>query len=171
MLTRVWSLRLIVALVAAVNCAGLAVAADKTVASAPRPTAAAMADKMGLHQVEITFHQAASTRDVALMMSLFTPDAVLTAGGATYSGSAAIAGYFSNVAGSFKPANNWIAYTPTQRITTTVNGDSAELYFECLYMDVTTGQVGAHTYSKDTLVRAGDHWLIKSMDAGKVAAL
>lgn len=29
------------------------------------------ADTMGLHQVEITFHQAASTKDINLMMSLF----------------------------------------------------------------------------------------------------
>lgn len=129
------------------------------------------ADKMALHQVEITFHQAASAKDIDLMMSLFADDAVLVSGGKTYTGKAQVREYFSTVAGSFKPQNNWVAYTPAQRITTNVHGDTAELNFECLYMDTATNAVGAHTYSHDTLARSGDHWLIKHMEAGPVAAL
>ena len=34
-------------------------------------------DFMQLHQVEITFHQAGSTKNLGLMLSLFTDDAVL----------------------------------------------------------------------------------------------
>ena len=35
-------------------------------------------DFMNLHQVEITFHEAGSTRNLELMLSLFADDAVLT---------------------------------------------------------------------------------------------
>ena len=126
------------------------------------------ADAMGLHQVEITFHQAASTKDLDLMMSLFADDATLTAGGKTYVGKSEIRKYFATVAGAFQPNNQWSAYTPAQRIRTTTDGDNATLYFECLYVDRPTKTIKAHTFSDDTLVRSGDRWLIKTMKAGSV---
>ena len=36
-------------------------------------------DFMNMHQVEIAFHEAGSTRNLELMLSLFSDDAVLTA--------------------------------------------------------------------------------------------
>jgi hypothetical protein len=38
---------------------------------------------MDLHQVEIAFHQAGSTKNLDLMLSLFTDDAVIISGGKT----------------------------------------------------------------------------------------
>lgn len=64
-----------------------------------------------------------------------------------------------------------MAYTPAQRIRLKVNGDRASLYFECLYVDVKTKEIKAHTFSDDNLVQAGSRWLIKEMKAGTVPEL
>ena len=43
-------------------------------------------DFMQLHKVEIAFHEAGSTKDLVLMLSLFADDAVLTAKSKTADG-------------------------------------------------------------------------------------
>src|SRR5438105_5998407 len=126
---------------------------------------------MELHQVEIVFHTAASTRNLDLMMSLFADDAVLSVGGRTYSGKDQVRNYFATVAGSFQPQNQWVAYTPAHRIRFSVNGDRATLYFECLYVDPKGKEIKVHTFSDDNLVRSGVKWLIKEMKAGTVPEL
>jgi hypothetical protein len=129
------------------------------------------ADLFALHNVEIVFHQAASTKDLGLMMSLFADDATLTVGGKTYSGKDQVRNYFATVAGSFQPQNNWVAYTPAQRIRIDIDGNKAHLYFECLYVDVAGKKIAAHTFSDDNMVRSGDKWLIREMKAGSVPEL
>jgi hypothetical protein len=128
-------------------------------------------DFMELHQVEIVFHTAASAKNLDMMMSLFADDASLTTGGKTYAGKEQVRGYFATVAGSFRPQNQWVAYTPAQRIRFEVNGDRAHLYFECLYVDAKAKEIKAHTFSDDNLVRSGGKWLIQEMKAGTVEEL
>jgi hypothetical protein len=128
-------------------------------------------DFMELHQVEIAFHTAASTKNIDLMMSLFADDASLSVGGKTYRGKSEVRSFFATVAGSFQPQNSWVAYTPAHRIRFDVSGDRAQLYFECLYVDVKTKEIKAHTFSDDNLVRAGGKWLIREMKAGAVPEL
>jgi hypothetical protein len=129
------------------------------------------ADLMALHNVEIVFHQAASTKNLDMMMSLFADGATLTAGGKTYTGKDQVRSYFASVAGSFQPQNKWVAYTPAQRIRIDINGNQAHLYFECLYVDVAGKQIAAHTFSDDNMVRSGGKWLIKEMKAGPLPEL
>jgi SnoaL-like domain len=126
---------------------------------------------MELHQVEIIFHTAASTKNLDMMMSLFAEDASLQAGGKTWSGKDQVRNYFATVAGSFQPQNQWVAYTPAHRIRFSVDGNRANLYFECLYVDAKAREIKAHTFSDDSLIRAGDKWLIKEMKAGAVPQL
>jgi hypothetical protein len=129
------------------------------------------ADFMQFHEVEIIFHQAASTKNLDLMMALFADDATLSAGGKIYAGKAQVRNYFATVAGPFQPQNQWVAYTPAQRIRFKVNGDQANLYFECLYVDKVGNKIAAHTNSDDTLVRVNGKWLIKEMKAATVPEL
>jgi len=150
------------ALGAVAICASLAMAASEE--SNP-------ADFMDLHQVEIVFHTAASTKNIDMMMSLFADDATLSAGGKTWAGKDQVRSYFTSVAGSFQPQNQWVAYTPAHRIKFEVKGDRASLYFECLYVDTKGREIKAHTFSDDNLVRSGNRWLIKEMKAGNVAQL
>ena len=127
-------------------------------------------DFMQMHQIEISFHEAGSTKNLDLMLSLFADDAVLTAGGKTYTGKDQVKSYWQ-AAGPFQPQNEWIGYTPAFRIRYDVEGDRAHLYFECLWVDKKAGKIAVHTNSDDTLARVNGRWLIKQMKAAKVPEL
>ena len=127
-------------------------------------------DFMHLHKVEIAFHEAGTTKNLDLMLSLFADDAVLSAGGRTYIGKDQIRRFWQ-AAATFQPQNHWVAYTPAFRIRYGVEGNRAHLYFECLYVDKDTNKIAAHTNSDDTLVRINGRWLIKEMKAASVREL
>jgi hypothetical protein len=57
------------------------------------------------------------------------------------------------------------------QIKYTVEGDTAHLYFECLYLHKAKNNIAAHTNSDDTLVRVNGKWLIKDMKASSVPEL
>ena len=69
--------------------------------AAAAPNEESSADLFALHNVEIVFHQAASTKDLSLMMSLFADDATLTVGGKAYTGKDQVRSYFATVAAPF----------------------------------------------------------------------
>ena len=127
-------------------------------------------DFMQMHQVEIAFHEAGSTGNLALMLSLFADDAVMTAKGKTYTGKEQIKSYWQ-AHPAFQPQNRWVGYTPAFRIRYDVDGDSAHLYFECLWVDKKAGKIAAHTNSDDMLARINGRWLIKEMKAESVPEL
>jgi hypothetical protein len=114
-------------------------------------------DFMQIHNIEIVFHKAGTTKDLDLMMSLFADDATITSGGKTYREKDQIRAYWQ-AAGTFQPQNQWVAYTPAFRIKYSVEGN-AHLYFECLYVDKTANKIAAHTNSEDTLTRVNAKWL------------
>jgi hypothetical protein len=131
------------------------------------------------HKVEIDFHEAGSTKNLDLMLSLFADDAVLTTKRKTDDGKEQIKTYtgkeqikkYWQAHPAFQPQNQWVGYTPAFRIRYTVEGDRAHLYFECLWMDKTANKIAAHTNSDDTLVRVNGAWLIKEMTAAAVPEL
>lgn len=125
---------------------------------------------MDLHQIEIAFHEAGSTKNLDLMLSLFTDDAVIMSGGKTYSGKDQLKAFWQ-AAGPFQPQNQWVGYTPAFRIRYNVEGEQAHLYFECLWIDKTANKIAAHTNSDDILVHRNGKWLIKEMKAAAVPEL
>jgi ketosteroid isomerase-like protein len=127
-------------------------------------------DFMQLHEVEIAFHEAGSTKNLDLMLSLFADDAVMSAKGKTYTGKEQIKSYWQ-AHPAFQPQNQWVGYTPAFRIRYDVDGDRAHLYFECLWVDKKAGKIAAHTNSDDMLVRVNGRWLIKEMKAESVPEL
>ena len=127
-------------------------------------------DFMQIHKIEIMFHEAGTTKNLDLMLSLFTDDATITAGGKTYSGKDQIRSFWQG-SGTFQPQNQWVAYTPAFRIKYNVQGEKAHLYFECLYVDKAANKIAAHTNSDDSLVRINGRWLIKDMKAAAVPEL
>lgn len=127
-------------------------------------------DFMQLHNIEIAFHKAGSTKDLGLMLSLFADDAVLTAKGKTHTGKDQIKSYWQ-AHPAFQPQTQWVGYTPAFRIRYDVEGDRAHLYFECLWVDKTAGKIATHTNSDDLLVRVNGRWLIKEMKAAAVDGL
>lgn len=113
-----------------------------------------------LYQLQAAFHQAASgaginadakARHLSQMLALFTDDAVIVVGTATYSGkgtpetpscdagSFTICDFFTHRAGSFVLGRNWVSLSPSFKVYFDVHGESAEVYFECHYFDVATG--------------------------------
>src|SRR5580704_998585 len=106
----------------------------------------------------------------AIPSSFSSDDAVLIAGGKTYTGKDQVRSYWQ-VAGPFQPQNQWVGYTPAFRIQYSVKGDRAHLYFECLWVDKAAGKIAAHTNSDDVLARVNGRWLIKEMKAGSVPEL
>jgi ketosteroid isomerase-like protein len=135
------------------------------------------ADILAVRNVEVVFHTAGSVlpeKNLDLMMSIYTDDAVLTDtahDNKVYNGKAQVRSYWADVSGPFRPEHHWIGYTPAMRMHAEVEGDRATLYFECLWMDVDSNAVGAHSFSDMKLARVHGHWLVKSIRVGKIEKL
>ena len=135
------------------------------------------ADILAVRNIEITFHTAGSVlpnKDLDLMMSLYADDAVLTDTAhenKVYRGKEQVRTYWADVSGPFRPEHHWIGYTPAMRIKSRVTGNSAKLYFECLWMDVDSNAIGAHAFSSMDLTRVNGRWLVKAIKVGKVDKL
>jgi SnoaL-like domain len=115
-----------------------------------------------IEQIEKTFHEAATTHNVNMMMSLFAPGAVFNIGGSTYTGKAQIRNFFAKKNPAFFPQNHWEADTPSFRIRATVDGDKGTLFFECHYIDVKTGKVTLLLSVDHTVQKIDGKWLITS---------
>ena len=65
-------------------------------------------DFTAIHKIEIIFHEAGTTKNLDLMMSLFAEDATLTSARKTYQGKDQIRIDWQ-AAGPFQPQNRWVA--------------------------------------------------------------
>lgn len=134
-------------------------------------------DVLQIRNIEVIFHTAGSvlpSKDLDLMMSLYADDAVLTDtahGNKVYRGKDQVLAYWRDVSGPFRPKNHWIGYTPAFRMRAHAKGNTATLYFECLWMDADRNVIGAHSFSDMTLARLHGHWLVKTIKVGKVEKL
>lgn len=119
------------------------------------------ADYYLIDQIEKTWHKAASTKDVDLMMTLWAPDATFNIATKTLRGTAQIRAFFKT-AGPFKPGNQWVSDTPAYKIRITASGDKGTLYFECHYIDVKTQKVVSVAGADQTVQKINGKWLITS---------
>ena len=135
------------------------------------------ADILAVRNIEIVFHTAGSVlpdKSLDLMMSIYADDAVLTDtahDNKTYNGKAEVRRYWGEVSGPFRPEHHWIGYTPAMRIKSQVDGNSATLYFECLWVDADSSAIGSHSFSDMTLARVNGKWLVKRIKVGKIDKL
>jgi hypothetical protein len=120
-----------------------------------------------IDKIERTWHKAASTKNLRLMMSTWAPKATLTLAGQTYRGKTAIRAFFAKAA-PFQPQNHWESDTATYKIRTTVNGNRGTLYFECHYIDVDTGKVAASVGADQDVRKINGKWLITKLIASSV---
>ena len=119
-----------------------------------------------MKQVEVSYHKALVTKDIELLMSIFSDNAVFTApNGTVYNGKGAIRAFFATQAPAMQPQNHWAALVPNYRVQATVNGDTATLTFECHMVDIATNQMMVHHRIDMTLSRQGFQWLVKTMKA------
>jgi ketosteroid isomerase-like protein len=120
-----------------------------------------------IDKIEKDFHEATTTQDIDLMMSLFAPNATMTVGtGDTASGTDEIRRFFLEEAAFFQPENRWLSDHPAYKLEITVNGDRGTLHFECHYIDVETGEVVAATAADFDVSLIGGKWLITNMVGG-----
>jgi hypothetical protein len=134
--------------------------------SAAAAQAQRAADDYEMTQMAIKWHEAVSTKNVDLAMSLFADDAVLTAAGKSHSGKDEIRKLVSTQLAPFKPENHWTSLTHAPNIRHTVSGDRGTLYFECHYFDLNTRQL-ANSVSADTrLARVGGKWVFTNLVTG-----
>jgi hypothetical protein len=155
-----------------------------------------------LYELQAAFHRAATVHDpvngdspavidqrVRDMVSLWTEDGVLTAGGAvpgnyigkgdpadpatcpTPSGNPANRGtlctFFKYVSGSFQPANKFVSLAPSYKTHFDVSGSIASVYFECHYFNVATDPstgkplwtAAAHLTFEGTVRKVDGTWL------------
>jgi SnoaL-like domain len=117
------------------------------------------ADLYQIDQLEQTWHRAASTHNIDLMMTIWAPDSSFTIGGETASGKAAVRKVLA-AAGPFQPQNHWVSDTPAYKIRTTVNGNKGTLYFECHYVDVKTGKLTKVVGADQDVEKINGKWLI-----------
>jgi uncharacterized protein (TIGR02246 family) len=122
------------------------------------------ADINAIDQIEKTWHKAASSHDVDLMMSLWAPDATFTVGGAPYVGRKQIRTFFENQK-AFQPGSHLVSDTPAYKIRITTNGDKGTLYFECDYVDATTAKVVNVVAADQNVQKIDGKWLITSSAA------
>jgi uncharacterized protein (TIGR02246 family) len=123
------------------------------------------AELYAIDQIEVKWHQASSTKDVDLMMSLWADDATFTLGPEILKGKSQIREFFENDAGPFKPENTWVSDTPAYKVRATVDGDKGTLYFECHYVDVKTGKVVAVVSADQDVEKIDGTWLITNLAA------
>ena len=123
-------------------------------------------DVYAIGQIERSFHESTSKKDIDEMMSLWTANATFTYGpGQTAKGKDEIRDVWLNSPG-WKPGVHWLADHPAYKLRVTVNGDRGTLHFECHFIDVKTGKVAAVTAADQEVARVNDRWLITSMVGG-----
>ena len=124
------------------------------------------ADKYEIEQIEKVFHQAMTTKDIDLMVSLWAPNATMTVGpDATAAGVDEIRQFWlENLA--FAPETTWVTDHPAYKMEITVNGDRGTLHFECHFVNYETGKVEAITGTDQDVARIDGRWLITNMVGG-----
>ena len=128
------------------------------------------ADIYEISQIEKSFHESMSKKDIDEMMSLWTANATFTYGpGQTATGTEQIRKTWLG-SPSFKPATHWISDHPAYKLQVTVDGDRGTLHFECHFIDVDTEKVAAVTGGDFDVARIDGRWLITRM-VGSTAQL
>lgn len=125
-----------------------------------------VADTAAIEDLQVRFHEASSTKNLDLMMTLWADDAILTFASQTYRGKDEIRRFFGTQAGSFKPDNRWVSLSPSPKVRVTVSGERGTIYFECHYVDVDTRQVMASLSGDAKVTRLDGRWLFTSVVAG-----
>jgi ketosteroid isomerase-like protein len=127
-------------------------------------------DLYEISQIERSFHEAISKKDINELVSLFAPNATGTFGpGKTVAGREQIRQVWLNSVG-WKPETHWLSDHPAYKLKVTIDGDRGTLHFECHFIDIDTGKVAALTAGNLDVARIDGHWLITNF-LGSTAVL
>jgi ketosteroid isomerase-like protein len=124
------------------------------------------AESYDISQIERSFHESISKKDIDQLVGLFAPNATGTFGpGKTVTGKEQIRKVWSKSV-AFKPETNWLSDHPAYKLKVTVDGDRGTLHFECHFVDVATGKVAATTAGNLDVAKIDGEWLITNFVGG-----
>jgi hypothetical protein len=143
-------------------------------AKADAPAAKDVSSQIGeLHALQAAFHDAlsyngdpvASAQHLVLMGQLFADDATLTMVDANVhlQGNAAIVAFFANAAPFH---NDFVSLSTAFRTTFDVDGDTANVYFECHFAHPATDVIFSHRFLSGTAKRVHGHWVFQDIEGG-----
>jgi ketosteroid isomerase-like protein len=145
----------------------LAACTDSGTSSATELDLQRKADKWEIDQIEKKFHEATTTKDIDLMLSLWAPNATMTVGpGQTATGLDQIRRFWLEESAAFMPVTHWVSDHPAYKLEIKVNGDRGTLHFECHYVDYDTEKMALTTVADFDVSRIDGRWLITNMVAG-----
>ena len=128
------------------------------------------ADNYEISQIERTFHEAVSKKDIDELVALFAPNATGTFGpGKTVTGTEQIRKAWMG-SKAFEPTTHWLSDHPAYKLKVTVDGDRGTLHFECHFINVDTGEVAATTAGNLDVAKIDGKWLITNF-VGSTAEL
>ena len=122
--------------------------------------AARRVDLYEISQLERSFHESISKKNIDQLVSLFAPHATGTFGpGKTVVGRAQIRDVWRNSV-AWKPETHWLSDHPAYKLKVTVDGDRGTLRFECHFVDVNSRKVAAVTAGNLDVAKVDGRWLI-----------
>ena len=159
---------LILAMVAggmvAAACGSVSAAQTTARTTAQIATLQKQADMYKIDQIEVTWHKAASIKDLDLMMTIWADSATLQIGTLTYSGKDKIRNFWATAA-PFLKKNDWVDETPAYKAVITVSGNTGTLYFECHFVDIPTKKLVLWVGTDLDVARINGRWVITSSRA------
>ena len=159
--------RLIIGFAIGVMVVCLAACTDSGTSSATEQAQQRKADMWDIDQIEKDFHKATSTKDIDLMLSLWAPNATLSAGpGQTATGIDEIRNFFLEESALFSPVTHWVSDHPAYKLEITLAGDRGTLHFECHYVDYDSDKLALATVADLEVARIDGRWLITNLVAG-----
>lgn len=153
------------AIAVAVVC--LAGCTDSGTSSATEQAQQRKADMWEIDQIEKTFHEATTTKNIDLMLSLWAPNATLTVSpGQTATGIEEIRRFWLEKSTAFMPVTHWVSDHPAYKLEITLAGDRGTLHFECHYVDYDSEKLALATVADLDVARIEGRWLITNFVAG-----
>ena len=118
------------------------------------------ADTYAISQIERSFHEAISKKDIDEMVGLFAPHATGTFGpGKTATGQNQIRHAWLK-SEAWQPTTHWLSDHPAYKLKVTVDGDRGTLHFECHFINVDTGKIARLTAGNLDVAKIDGKWLI-----------
>ena len=118
------------------------------------------ADTYAISQIERSFHEAISKKDIDEMVGLFAPHATGTFGpGKTATGQNQIRHAWLK-SEAWQPTTHWLSDHPAYKLKVTIDGDRGTLHFECHFINVDTGEIARLTAGNLDVAKIDGKWLI-----------
>jgi ketosteroid isomerase-like protein len=124
------------------------------------------ADIYEISQIERSFHEAVSKKNIDQLVGLFADHATGTFGpGKTVTGKDQIRSVWLK-SKAWEPGTHWLSDHPAYKLKVTVDGDRGTLHFECHFIDVDTKEIAALTAGTLDVAKIDGKWRVTNFVGG-----